>query len=171
MPDEFVVRDAALGDLGSVAEIYAHYVEHSVATFDLEVPGIDAWRDRLAELRAMGWPFLVGMLGERVVGYGYVAPWRTRPAYRHTVESSIYLAPDVRGGGHGRRLLDQLLVAAARNGAHEVVAMVTESGNEASIRVHRAAGFRFVGRLREVGYKHGRWIDVNILQAGLPRAT
>jgi phosphinothricin acetyltransferase len=167
MDNELVVRAAAWGDLESVAEIYAHYVEHSVVTFDLVPPTAEAWRLRLAELEGAGWPFLVGVVGDEVVGFGYVAPWRSRPAYRHTVENSIYLAPDRTGRGFGGRLLDELLLAAAASGAREVVAMVTDSGSAASMALHRRAGFDLVGRLREVGYKHDRWIDVNILQASL----
>ncbi len=166
-----MVRAADGADMAAVAGIYAHYVEHTVVTFELDPPSVDAWRQRLAELNAAGWPFLVGALEERVIGYGYVAPWRSRPAYRHTVEDSVYLDQRCTGRGHGRRLLDQILLAAAANGAREVIAMIADSGSPSSVALHRSVGFTDVGRLQTVGHKHGCWIDVELLQASLhPRS-
>lgn len=167
MSEDLVVRPAKAMDMPSVAAVFAYYVRHTAITFELDPPSIDAWRQRLAELDTAGWPFLVGVLDDHVIGYGYVGPWRSKPAYRHTVENSVYLEPGHVGRGHGRRLLARLLLAAAAAGAREVVAVIADSGSDASIALHRTVGFADVGRLRAVGYKHGRWIDIHLLQKSL----
>lgn len=166
---DLVVRPARVGDVPAVAEIFGWYVANSVATFEVEAPTAADWQQRLAALSAAGWPFLVGTVAGRVVGYCYVAPWRPKPAYRHTVESSVYVAPGEAGRGYGRTLLASLLAAAAAAGAYEVVAVIADSGSPASASLHRALGFIDAGRLSRVGFKHGRWLDVTLLQASLPR--
>lgn len=163
-----VIRSATAADLPAVAAIYAHYVEQSVATFDETAPTSDNWIHKLADVTAAGWPFLVtGLDGGTVVGYAFVKPYHDRPAYRRTVENSIYLHPDHTGQGLGRPLLRALLDAAADAGAREVVAAVADTGSPASIELHTSLGFRQVGTLTGVGCKHGRWIDVSLLQCSL----
>ena len=165
---EPVIRVATTADLPAIAAIYAHYVEHSVATFDVTAPTLQGWTQKLADVTAAGWPFLVIELdGETVVGYAYVKPYHDRPAYRSTVENSIYLHPDHTGRRLGRPLLRALLDAAADAGAREVVAAVADTGSPASIELHTSLGFRQVGTLTGVGYKHDRWIDVSLLQCSL----
>lgn len=168
LPESFVVRSAELGDMAQVAAIYAHYVTQTVVTSDVNPPGVGAWQRRWAELDAAGWPFLVGTVGDRLAGYAHVAPWRARPAYRYTVEDSIYLAPEHTGRGYGGLLLQRLLVAAAAAGARQVVAVITDSGDPASASLHEAVGFTEMGRLQGVAYKHGRWFDVVLMQGSLP---
>ena len=168
--EHLLVRRAEPADLPAVAAIFAHYVERTVATFETDPPGIGAWRQRFADLTAAGWPFLVGAVGDQVISYGYVGPWRDKPAYRHTVEDSVYIQPGHTGRGHGRLLLSRLLPAAAAAGAAQVIAVIADSGNPAPVAVHRAVGFTHAGRLRAVGRKHGRWIDVNLLQRSLDSA-
>lgn len=164
---DLTIRAADIEDMPAVAAIFAGYVDGTVVTFDFESPTIPAWERRLSELRTAGWPFLVGELDGMVVGYAYVAPWRSKPAYRFTVETTVYVAPEQTGSGVGRRLLDRLLLDAAAAGARQVIAVIADSGEPASIALHRTVGFAEVGRLREVGHKHGRWIDVVLMQAAL----
>lgn len=161
------IRAAGAEDMSAVAAIFAGYVDGTVTTFELEAPTVPAWVRRLNELRSEGWPFLVAELDGRVVGYAYAAPWRNKPAYRFTVEDSVYVAPEQTGRGAGRRLLGQLMVDAAAAGAHQMIAIIADSGDPASIALHRSAGFAQVGLLRNVGHKHGRWLDVVLMQAAL----
>jgi L-amino acid N-acyltransferase YncA len=158
------VRPATCGDLDSIAGIFAHYVTSSVATFE-EVPPTPAqWGQRLAALGKDHLPFLIAEVEGTVAGYAYASPWRPKPAYRHTVEDSVYLAPASRGKGLGRLLLDALLTACATAGVRQVIAVIADSGDPASAVLHRACGFTEAGRLSGVGYKHGRWIDTVLLQ-------
>ncbi|WP_197022253.1 GNAT family N-acetyltransferase [Candidatus Blastococcus massiliensis] len=161
------IRPATAEDAAAIAAIYAHYVEHSIATFDLEVPDAASWAAKIADLTAAGWPFLVADDDGEVAGYAYVSPWRVKPAYRHTVEDTIYLAPDRTGRGTGRALLGELLERARAAGVRQVVAVITDSGDPSSVRLHARFGFVEAGRLRAVGHKHGRWLDTLLLQADL----
>ncbi|MGW7480370.1 N-acetyltransferase family protein [Nonomuraea muscovyensis] len=158
------VRDA---DLPGVAQIYAHYVETSVATFDETPPGVEEWRAKRAVIAGAGLPFLLVEDDGEVAGFAYAGPYRPKPAYRHTVEDTLYLAPGATGRGLGRVLLGEVIDRAARAGARQMVAVVADSGDPASLRLHTSFGFGEVGRLRSVGFKHGRWIDTVLLQRAL----
>lgn len=162
-----VVRPFTDADAPSVARIYAHHVEHSVATFDLVAPPAADWVAKAGAIAAAGWPFLVAADGADVIGFGYVSPWRDRPAYAATVEDTVYLAPGRSGRGTGRLLLSAVLAAAADAGAEQSIAVIADSGDPASQALHRALGFIEAGRLRRVGFKHGRWLDVVLMQASL----
>jgi L-amino acid N-acyltransferase YncA len=164
---EPVIRPAALGDLDAVAAIFSHYVISSVVTFELTPPTADDWLRTCNDLAARGLPFLVCECRSQVAGYAYAAPWRTRPGYRHTVESTIYLAPDHTGLGLGRLLLLALQQRCAEAGVGQMIAVIADSGNPASIALHRACGFTDVGRLRKVGRKHGHVIDTLLMQHDL----
>ncbi|MDT0277341.1 GNAT family N-acetyltransferase [Blastococcus goldschmidtiae] len=161
------IRPATADDAAAIAAIYAHYVEHSVATFDLTAPEPGWWTAKLTDLAAAGWPFLVAEDSDGLAGFGYVAPWRGKPAYRQTVEDTIYLAPGRTGRGAGRALLSAVLDRARAAGARQVIAVVADGGDPSSVRLHAALGFVEVGRLRAVGFKHGRWLDTLLLQADL----
>jgi L-amino acid N-acyltransferase YncA len=163
---ELSIRPATAADADAVGRIYAHYVQHSVATFDLEVPGPGFWPAKMADLVGAGLPFLVAELDGEIAGFAYVAPWRAKRAYRRTVEDTIYLAPGYEGRGLGTALLTALLDRAREAGSREVIAVVTDAG-DASIRLHTALGFTEVGRLRAVGFKHDRWLDTVLLQVSL----
>jgi L-amino acid N-acyltransferase YncA len=167
--DDAVIGPAGVADLGPVAEIFAHYVTRSVVTFETEPPTVADWRARLDTLVGNGLPFLVARTGGEVAGYGYVSSWRPKPAYQHTVEDTVYLAPGATGRGLGRRLLAELLARAGQAGARQMVAVIADAGadSEASIALHRALGFVHAGRLTAVGHKHGRWIDTVLMQRGL----
>jgi phosphinothricin acetyltransferase len=168
VPQDLTIDAAAPADLESVTKIYAHYVTDSVATFDEVPPTVDHWRQRLEDLRERGLPFLVARHAADVAGFAYASPWRPKPAYRHTVEDTIYLAPGWTGRGVGRALLEKLLEDCARAGARQVIAVIADTGSDASTALHRRCGFTPVGRLAQVGYKHGRWIDTAFLQHTLP---
>ncbi|MFC4005519.1 GNAT family N-acetyltransferase [Prauserella oleivorans] len=161
------VRPAEPRDLRQIADIYAYYVTESVATFELEPPGVDEWRERYAAVTGAGLPFLVAEDEGRVAGYAYCSPWKTRPAYRHTVEDSIYLAQWARGRGLSGVLLDALLDRATAAGIREMIAVIADSGDPASAALHRKRGFTEAGRLRRVGCKHGRRLDTMLLQRSL----
>jgi L-amino acid N-acyltransferase YncA len=161
------VRPVAVADLDKIAGIFARYVTNSVATFE-EVPPTEAhWRRRLDDLAARPLPFLVAEVGGRVVGYAYASPWRKSPAYRHTVEDTVYLAPEWTGKGLGRLLLARLLAECARAGMRQVIAVIADTGDPTSAALHYACGFVDAGRLRAVGHKHGRWVDTLLLQHDL----
>ncbi|MFG2887576.1 GNAT family N-acetyltransferase [Streptomyces sp. NPDC048297] len=164
---ESVIRPAVVADLGAVAEIFTHYVRHTVITFEETPPSVAVWHQRLDDLAAQGLPFLVAELSGEVVGYAYAAPWRPKPAYRHTVENSIYLAPDRTGRGLGGALLEALLAACAQTHVRQMIAVIADADTEASVALHRRFGFTDVGRLTAVGYKQNRWIDTVLMQRTL----
>jgi L-amino acid N-acyltransferase YncA len=168
MPTEPIVCPAAPADLEAVAGIYAHYVTGTVITFEERPPTVADWRQRLDDLSGRGLPFLVAKIGDDVVGYAYAGPWRPKPAYRHTVENSVYLAPERTGRGLGRALLEGLLDECGRAGVRQVVAVIADTGSDASAALHRRLGFTQVGRLTGVGHKHGRWVDTILMQRSLP---
>jgi L-amino acid N-acyltransferase YncA len=166
--DDAVIGPADSADLGRIAEIFAHYVTYSVVTFETVPPTVADWQARLDGLAELGLPFLVARTGGEVAGYAYASPWRPKPAYRHTVEDTVYLAPGATGRGLGRRLLAELLARAGQAGARQMVAVIADAGadSEASIALHRALGFAHAYRLTAVGHKHGRWIDTVLMQRG-----
>ncbi len=165
-----VVRAAAAADLEQVAAIFAHYVTQTVATFEEVPPTTADWRRRLDDLSGRKLPFLVaeaGPAGREVCGYAYASPWRPKPAYRHTVEDSVFIAPGHTGRGLGRALLGALLTACADAGARQVIAVIADTGSDASVALHRRCGFAHAGRLSAVGRKQGRWIDTVLMQREL----
>ncbi|GAA5073998.1 GNAT family N-acetyltransferase [Streptomyces similanensis] len=161
------VRAALRADLAEVADIYGHYALHSVATFDEAPRPLAEWELKFDEIAGRGLPFLVAEEAGRIVGFAYAAPWRPKPAYRDTVEDTVYLAPDSTGRGLGAALLDALLTACGAAGVRQVVAVITDPGSEASAALHRRLGFTDAGRLTAVGRKHGRLLDTVLLQLAL----
>jgi L-amino acid N-acyltransferase YncA len=157
------VRAATEADLPAVAAVYAPYVLDSVITFEETPPEPSAWREKLAA----GLPFLVAEVDGRVAGFAYAGRYRPRPAYRHSLEDSIYLAPWAQGRGLGKALLAALVSACRESGARQLIAVVADTGDPTSVKLHLAAGFEEVGRLRQVGFKHGRWLDTTLLQLSL----
>ncbi|HVZ14693.1 MAG TPA: GNAT family N-acetyltransferase [Bauldia sp.] len=164
---ELTTRAATAGDVAAITAIYAEQVLYGSATFEIVPPDEAEMGRRLAEVLAGGYPYFVAERDRRVLGYAYAGPYRARPAYRNTVEDSVYIASDSRGLGLGGRLLGQLIHAAAAAGFRQMVALIGDSKNAASIRLHKAAGFADVGTMRSVGYKHGRWLDVVLMQRAL----
>jgi phosphinothricin acetyltransferase len=164
-PTDVVIRTAVTDDLDPIAQIYAHHVLTGVATFELMPPDADEWRRRFDAIADRELPFLTATLDGTVAGYGYCAPWKTRTAYRQTVEDSVYLAPGAVGLGIGGRLLDSLLAECGRVGVRQVIAVIVDTADAAaSLALHRNRGFIDAGRLAAVGYKHGKWLDTLLLQ-------
>ena len=166
---DIVIRQTTSDDLEAIATIYAHHVQTSVATFELTPPDPQELQRRLQAITGDGLPFLTAIRDGRVAGYAYCSPWKTRPAYRYTVEDSIYIAPDAVGCGVGGLLLDALLTECTGAGVREVIAVIVDVDGTASLALHRNRGFVDAGRLTAVGFKHGRWLDTLLLQRSLPR--
>jgi L-amino acid N-acyltransferase YncA len=163
-----IVRPVSPADLGSVSEIFGWYALHSVATFEESARTRAQWSQHADELARLGLPFLVAEADGAVAGYAHAGPWRRKPAYRSTAEDSVFVAPDQTGLGIGRRLLTELLTACTDAGLRQVIAVIADSGDRASVALHLACGFGHAGRLTEVGFKHGRWIDTVLMQRALP---
>jgi L-amino acid N-acyltransferase YncA len=161
------VRPATPDDLPAVQAIYAHHVQQGLASFEEEPPGTDEIRRRHAEVTAKGLPWLVADFGGVVAGYGYCAPYRTRTAYRYTLEDSVYVRQDCHGRGVGAALLEALIERCAALGYRQLVAVIGDSAHAASINLHASAGFVRVGTLRSVGFKLGRWVDSVLMQRPL----
>jgi L-amino acid N-acyltransferase YncA len=170
MPPEVTIRPAVEEDLSGVAAIYAHEIATSIATFDLESPSPTYWQQRLVGQHPGDHLLVAVDTDQDVVGYAYSWSYRPRPAYALTRETSIYLDPSVRGRGIGRLLYPALLDTMAASGVHTAVALVALP-NPASASLHRACGFEHVGTMREVGFKFGRWVDVEWYQRMLEPPT
>jgi L-amino acid N-acyltransferase YncA len=163
------VRPLVSADLRQVADIFGWYSVNSVATFE-EAPRSDArWTALVTELDELGLPFLVAEAGtdRAIAGYAYAGLWRRKPAYRATVEDSIFISPGYTGRGIGRLLLANLLTSCTAAGARQVIAVIADSGAEASVRLHESCGFTHAGRLADVGYKHGNWISTLLMQRAI----
>jgi phosphinothricin acetyltransferase len=161
------IRPATTADIPAITRIYEHAVRHGTASFELEPPD-DAEMDR--RMRALldgGFPYLAAESGGELLGYAYAGYYRTRPAYRFTVEDSIYIAPQAQRRGAGRALLDRLIAESESRGFRQMLAVIGDSANAASIELHRAAGFRMIGTFENVGYKFGRWLDTVMMQRAL----
>ena len=164
---ELLIRPAVQRDVPAITEIYGHHAVHGFGTFDEEVPPPSRFADRLAELDRAGHPFLVACSDQQIAGFAYAAPFRPRAGWRFTFEDSIYMAPDQLRRGHGTMLLASLMNKCREGGVRHLVAVVGDSQNLPSIRVHERCGFAQIGTLRDVGFKKGRWLDVVFLQARL----
>lgn len=165
--DAPLVRDAREADMATVQEIYTHHVLNGLATFEETPPTVDEMIGRRAASVDAGMPYLVATIAERVVGYSYVTPYRPRPAYRHTVEDSVYIAEAHRGRGIGRMLLSSLIARCEVGKWRQMVAVIGDSANTGSIALHEKLGFRRVGTLEAVGFKFGRWVDTVVMQRAL----
>jgi phosphinothricin acetyltransferase len=161
------VRASRLEDMPSITEIYAHHVVHGLASFELSPPDVGEMLRRRADVLARGLPHLVAEAGGQIAGYAYAAPYRERPAYRFVLEDSIYIHPDYIGRGLGRALLHVLIEACARAGYRQLIAVIGDSGNAASIGLHAACGFVRTGLFPSVGFKFGRWVDSVLMQRAL----
>jgi L-amino acid N-acyltransferase YncA len=164
---ELLIRDSRDDDVPAIQAVYAHHVRHGTGTFELEPPSVDEMRTRRADVLKNGFAYLVADEGGRVLGYAYANWFRTRPAYRFTVEDSIYVADDARGRGVGRALLEALAGRCERAGCRQLLAIIGDSANTGSIGLHARCGFRFAGTMRATGWKHGRWLDTVIMQREL----
>lgn len=164
---EIRVRLAEPDDVAEIQSIYAHHVLHGVASFEEVPPDLAEMDRRRADILARGLPYLVALQDGVVRGYAYAGPFRPRPAYRYTVEDSVYVAPDAAGRGLGRALLGEVIARCTALGLRQMVAVIGDSGNSASIRLHESLGFRRAAHLVAVGFKLGRWVDSVMMQLPL----
>src|SRR3954468_9206157 len=167
-----LVRDARAADMAAVQAIYAHHVLHGLATFEEVPPSVEDMAARRAAAIDAGLAFLVAERAGEVVGYSYASSYRPRPAYRHTLEDSVYVADGLAGRGIGAALLAALLARCELGPWRQMIAIIGDSGNAASIALHRRYGFAPAGTLHAVGFKLGRWVDTVLMQRTLgPGAT
>lgn len=162
-----VVRRAEARDIASIQAIYAHAVTHGTASFELEPPTVAEMQKRFEAIISGGYPYIAAEADGRVLGYAYVNAYRPRPAYRFTVENSIYIAPDAQRRGIGQQLLTRLLEVSEASGYRQMIAVIGDSAQHASIGLHRRNGFVLIGTVRSVGFKHGRWLDTVLMQRAL----
>jgi phosphinothricin acetyltransferase len=167
MTAAILIRPSTALDLEAIAAIYAWHVLNGTGTFEIEPPGAAEMARRRAEVLALGLPWLVVESDGRVQGYAYAGPFRPRPAYRFCLEDSVYLASEAAGRGLGRLLLAELLARCEAGGARQMLAVIGDSNNAASIGVHRALGFAHVGTMQAAGWKFERWLDVVVMQRSL----
>jgi L-amino acid N-acyltransferase YncA len=161
------LRAATGADVDAIVAIYAHHVRVGTATFEIDPPDAPEMTRRWRDVVDRGLPYLVATGAEEIVAFAYAGPYRPRPAYRFTVEDSIYVRADCAGQGIGSELLAALIAASQSAGARQMVAVIGDAANAASIQLHAAAGFEHSGVLRSVGWKLGRWLDVVLMQRAL----
>ena len=169
------IRDATPADIPAITRIYAHAVRHGTASFELDPPDSNEMARRLEALIAGGFPYLVAEaeseMESGILGYAYAGPYRARPAYRFTVEDSVYIAPDAQRRGLGRLLLDRLIAESETRGYRQMIAVIGDSAQHASIALHAALGFRMIGTFEAVGYKFDRWLDSVLMQRPLGKGS
>lgn len=161
------VRVADEDDMPAIQEIYAHYVLNSTSSFEEEAPTVYEMTARWQKLQSRKQPFLVAVVGKRVAGYAYGGPYRERSAYRYTIEDSIYIAPDMLGRGIGNALMEELIKRCTALGYRQMIAVIGDSTNAASLAIHSRHGFRVIGALSSSGFKFGRWADAVLMQRSL----
>ncbi len=166
------IRAARLADIDAITAIYADAVMHGTASYELEPPTPADMAARFGSLADGGFPYIVAEQADRLVGYAYAGPFRLRPAYRFTIENSVYVATDAKGRGIGRLLLEKLVTEAERLGFRQMIAVIGDGRPDSpSVRLHERAGFRHSGRLEGSGYKRGRWLDTTLMQLSLNGGT
>jgi L-amino acid N-acyltransferase YncA len=164
----FSIRPAAAADFNAIQRIYAHHVLHGLASFEETPPDGAALVQRWRTIAEDGLPYLCAVEADgALVGYAYAGWYRPRSAYRFTVEDSVYVAPGAAGRGIGRALLHQLIEICTGLGKRQMIAVIGDSGNAASIALHRACGFELTGTFQAIGFKHGRWVDSVLMQRAL----
>lgn len=167
MATDLRIRPATPEDIPAITEIYRPAVLTGTASFELEPPSVDEMRRRFETITSGGYPYLVAEHEGAVIGYSYASAYRTRPGYHFSVEDSVYVVEGQQGKGVGRALLSRLIEECTARGYRQMVAIIGDSAQWASIGLHRKLGFTFVGTLHSIGYKHGRWLDTVIMQRTL----
>ena len=162
-----LIRPSRVDDVPAFAAIYGHAVLNGTGSFELDAPDAAEMARRRDDVLARGLPWLTAEGSGQVLGYAYAGPFRPRRAYRFSVEDSIYLAEQARGRGVGRLLLAELLARCEALGARQMLAVIGDAANQASVALHSAQGFEAVGTFRNVGHKFGRWLDVVLMQRAL----
>jgi L-amino acid N-acyltransferase YncA len=164
---DLLIRPAVTADISAISTIYRDAVLTGTASFEIEPPAEAEMVRRYSALCDAGYPYLVAEEAGIVLGYGYAGPYHSRPGYRNTVEDSVYLLETARGRGVGSAILGQLIGECEARDFRQMIAIIGDSSHIASIRLHEAAGFAHVGTLKDVGYKHGRWLDSVLMQRPL----
>ena len=162
-----IIHPTTNADIPAITRIYAHAVEKGTASFELEPPSEAEMERRIKALIDSGFPYLVAVLDGALSGYAYAGPYRVRPGYRFTVEDSVYIAAEAQGRGVGRALLQALIEAAEARGYRQMIAVIGDSEQTASVTLHAALGFAFIGTFSNVGFKFGRWLDTVLMQRPL----
>jgi L-amino acid N-acyltransferase YncA len=162
-----ILRDVTEADIAQIHPIYAHHVLHGAASFEEIAPDVAEMRNRFAALKAKSMPYIAAVENGKILGYAYAGPYRPRSAYRYTVEDSIYLAPDAAGRGLGKMLLSEIITRCTALGMRQMVAVIGDTANTASIGLHRALGFQMIGTMPAIGFKFGRWVDSVLMQKAL----
>ena len=158
------VRESSDVDFNDITQIYGHWVEHGLASFELVPPSPATMAERRLSILADGFPYLVAVDSAReLLGFGYVSWYRTRPAYRFACEDSVYVSPIALRRGVGRQLLDELVCRCTAMEFRLMVAVIGDSGNAPSIKLHQSAGFEMTGVLPSIGWKQGRWVDTVLM--------
>ena len=161
------IRPATLADIPAITRIYAHAVEHGTASFELEAPHQAEMARRMQALLDGKFPYFVAEIDGVIGGYAYASLYRSRPAYRFTVEDSVYVSPDMHRRGIGLALLTHLVEVCTAQGFRQMIAVIGDSDQAASIGVHKACGFASAGNLHDIGWKFGRWLDTPLMQRAL----
>jgi L-amino acid N-acyltransferase YncA len=164
---EVGIRPVAAADIAAITRIYAHAVEHGTASFETEPPTEAEMARRRQKLLEKDYPYLVAEIAGAVAGYAYAGPYRDRRAYDWCIEDSIYVAPELHRKGIGRLLLTHLIAEAERRDFRQMLGVIGDSANTASVAVHAAVGFRLIGTFQSIGFKHGRWLDTVLMQRAL----
>jgi phosphinothricin acetyltransferase len=164
---DVLLRAAKSSDIPEITGIYAHAVRQGTASFELDPPDTVEMSRRHRALVERGYPYIVGQSAGELLGYAYAGPFRTRPAYRWTIEDSIYVAPHAHRRGVGSALLRRRIEMCEAKGFRQMVAVIGDSANTSSIELHRTLGFHMVGTLAYTGFKFGRWIDTVLMQRSL----
>ncbi|MGB3744774.1 MAG: N-acetyltransferase family protein [Xanthobacteraceae bacterium] len=162
-----IIRPAAPADIAAITGIYADAVVNGTASFEIEPPDQAEMTRRQAALLNNGYPYLTAEIEGVVAGYAYAGPYRSRPAYKWSVEDSIYVAPQMHRKGIGGLLLRMLVTESEHRGFRQMIAVIGDSAQIGSIAVHERAGFSHIGTLRSVGFKHGKWLDTVLMQRTL----
>ena len=166
-----LIRTSVVEDLPAITAIYAKEVLHGLASFEVEPPDLNEVGRRREELLSNGYPYLVATVEDKVVGYAYAGPYRSRPAYRYSLENSIYVAREARNCGVGKKLLTDLIAVCTQGDWRTMIAVIGDINNTGSIALHRSLGFRHVGTIESIGYKLNQWVDSVIMQKVLKPVT
>jgi L-amino acid N-acyltransferase YncA len=168
---KIIIRPATPDDIAAITRIYAEAVLNGTASFEIEPPDEAEMTRRQAALLNNGYPYLTAEIEGVVAGYAYAGPYRSRPAYKWSVEDSIYVAPQMRRKGIGGLLLARLVAESTQRGFRQMIAVIGDSAQIGSIAVHERAGFNHIGTLRSVGFKHGKWLDTVLMQRALGKGN
>jgi L-amino acid N-acyltransferase YncA len=164
---EPTIRPSKAADVAAIAEIYGYHVLNGLASFELLAPSADEIAKRRADVVGRNFPYLAAEMDGRLVGYAYASLYRARPAYRHTLEDSVYVHKDYGGRGIGKLLLNTLIESCEKAGCRQLIAVIGDSDNRGSIKLHAACGFGKVGVMKAVGFKFGRWVDSVYMQRSI----